>query len=285
MHRLDDARLKIDRAKEHLTEIRAEIARYLDTRPYEFPTERDGDVCTARPAIIKQDPPSRLRMVIGDVLGSLRPIPDYIAWQLVSKHSPTPVAIGQDRIHFPIAKNGLPPSKSLKEFADIYAVPPPVIALIESVQPYHTGYEPLGILNALVNQDKHCFPVLTVAHIENSSIDVAVQGSPLGTCVLHPPGSAAIVTGHNVVTMSVRRLRLDDHSLHGRVRLQLQADELLTPLQSAQQMSPQPTSVKVDGDVSVFVSIEHPSVKLEPVERTLEGIVNCVEGIIQRFAP
>src|SRR5437879_3465349 len=77
-HPLDDARLKVDRAREHLTEIRAEIARYLDTRPYEFPTERDGDVLTAKPAIIKQEPPHRLRSVIGDVLGNLRPILDYI---------------------------------------------------------------------------------------------------------------------------------------------------------------------------------------------------------------
>jgi len=151
-HPLDDARLKVDRAHEHLADIKAEIARYLDTTPYEFPREHEGDVFTAKPAIIKQEPPHRLRSIVGDVLGNLRPILDYIAWQLASKHSSKPVVSGKDRIYFPLSKDALPP-KNLTELETKYGVPSAVTSLIESVQPYHAGYESLRVLNALVNED------------------------------------------------------------------------------------------------------------------------------------
>ena len=280
VHPLDDARLTIDRAQEHLAEIKVEIARYLDTRPYVFPTERDGDVLTARPAIIKHEPPHRLRSIIGDVLGNVRPILDYVAWQLACRHSPTPVVSGQHKIYFPISKDGLRPTKGLKELEDKYSVPPPATALIESVQPYHFGYESLGILNALVNEHKHCFPVLTVAYADTTSIDLTVEGPPLGTCVMHPPGSKAIVMGHNVFSMSVRRLTVEDLGPDGMPDPSKLCNRPTPPDEIALQ---QPTTIKVDGEVSVFVAIQHASVPLIPVERTLEQIVNCVRDIVPKF--
>jgi hypothetical protein len=283
-HPLDDARLKVERAKRHLAEAKAEVACYLDTKPYEFPTEHQGGVFTARPAVIKQQPPDNLRLVLGDVIGNLRPILDYVAWELVVKHSPTPPVKGKTRIYFPLSKDPAQFAERIKEFRDKYAVPAPALSLIESAQPYHPGYQPLGTLNALVNEDKHIVPVLTIGYLENTSIEVTVDGPPLGTCVLHPPGSHAVVIGHNTSVMSVRRLTLDDLTADGQLKLDPFFAEFLAAHQGGRRApEQQATTVKVDGKVSVFVAIDHPSVQLEPIERTLEPILHCVQGIIATF--
>ena len=61
--------------------------------------------------------------------------------------------------------------------------------------------------------------------------------------------------------------------------------ELLAAVEAAQRAAEQPSTVKVDGNVSVFVSIKHPSLKLEPVEQSLEQIVKCVRGLVEKFNP
>jgi hypothetical protein len=59
----------------------------------------------------------------------------------------------------------------MKLFAN-YKIPDPVIAELRAVQPYNTGYESLGLLNALINIDKHRLPILTLAGISGFTIRI-----------------------------------------------------------------------------------------------------------------
>jgi hypothetical protein len=308
-HPLDGARLKVVRAEKHLESLKLEVGRYLDTRPYEFATEHesDTDVLTVKPAIVKVDPPLELGCIFGDCLTNLRISLDYIAWQVASKCSATALVVGRDRIYFPLAKDAAAFGANGRAQLARYSVPATVIDLIESIQPYQTGYESLGLLTSLVNRDKHCLPLLTIATANTTSIDVAVAGKPIAQCVMHPPGSKAIVFGHNVFSMSVRRLTPEDlpallaavppttidamHDIGIDIARPLSGNEIgfnVTETQDAARPRPteeQARSVKVNGQVTVFVSLQNPPMPLEPVDRTLEQIVKCVANIVPRFDP
>src|SRR6202008_4862235 len=88
---LAGARLKIIRAEQHLRSLHDEIGAYLQTDPYKFPVEFDDDAGIMEPAVITHDPPLELGCIVGDCLGNLRASLDYIAWQLASKYSATPL--------------------------------------------------------------------------------------------------------------------------------------------------------------------------------------------------
>jgi hypothetical protein len=123
-------------------------------------------------------------------------------------------------------------------------------------------------------------PLLTIGCADTSSIQVNVEGPPLGQCILHPPGSHAIVMGANVASMIVERLSPEDVKEGRRFRM----TGLLTPsAPPAPPLPDQPRSVKVDGQVSIFVALQNVPPPLVPVERTVEQVVTCVADIVTRF--
>lgn len=72
---------------------------------------------------------------------------------------PKPLTDGQERrIAFPIASDHAGFTKTdstAKHLERVCGVPAAAIGVIESVQPYHAGHEPLGALDQLVKTDKH----------------------------------------------------------------------------------------------------------------------------------
>jgi hypothetical protein len=285
-HPLDGARLKVVRAQKHLESLKDEIGRYLGNDPYEFPAEHESDAVTAKPAIVKVEPPLDLGCIIGDCLANLRPSLDYIAWELASQYSPAPLVPKKDRIYFPLNKEAAGFNTNARPHFVKYCVPAVAIDLMESVQPYQAGYEPLGLLSDLVNEDKHRLPLLTVAYLDTASIRVTVEGPPVGTCVMHPPGSGAIISGYTIVRMEVRRLTPEE-AAEGRFEASCMiggvpaAPDAPSPGPSEQQSR----SVKVDGQVTFFVALKNAPMPLVPVERTLEQVVKCVASIVPRFEP
>jgi hypothetical protein len=290
-HPLDGARLKVVRAEKHLNALQDEIGRYLDTHPYEFPTEHEGDVVTAKSAVVKTEPPLDLGCIFGDCLTNLRSSLDYIAWELAVRHSPAPVVEGKDIIYFPLAKDAT--DFGTKRRADLarYSIPAPALDLIESVQPYHTGYESLRLLTTLGNKDKHRLPLLTVGQADTSSIQVTVTGAPIPTLRMQPPGSACVVEMFNTTAGEVRRLTPKDleemqkpgYNPFARLPGWPGGPTVDTPSPAPPEQ--QPRSVKVHGQVTVFVAIKDAPVPLVPIERALEQLVKCVANIVPRFEP
>lgn len=284
-HPLDGARLKVVRAEQHLKTLNEEISCYLDTHPYEFPTEKKGDVAITKSAVIKREPPLELGCIAGDCLGNLRKSLDYIAWELATKYgSPTPVVGKTKGITFPIFE--IPRKASAtKSFADMaakYAFPTAAISIIESVQQDHTGYEPLGVLNRLVNSDKHCVPLLTIAFAETFMIRVSTDNS-VGQrdIVIHGIGTfSGFGEGATTIAKFFPNEEAADPGFDP-------VAELMAAHKAAGEAPPEqfPNGVKVDGQVTVFVSFEDPSVKREPIDTTLEQIIKCVANIVPMFDP
>lgn len=160
-HPLDGARLKIILAQEHLKAFNEEGWRYVSKEPYEVVTKLEGDRIGVE-GIITSEPPPGLACIVGDFVTNCRAALDYVAWELVTKAvaaARITLTDGQKRrVTFPIVSNQATFAKkdgTADHLAKVCGVPPATMSVIESVQPYHAGYEPLDSLDLLVRTDKH----------------------------------------------------------------------------------------------------------------------------------
>jgi hypothetical protein len=277
-HALDGARLKIVRAEEQLQLLKDEIARYLDSKPYEFPVEDHGNAVMTAAAIIKEDPPLRLGCIFGSVRASL----DYIAWELASLYAKPKPVVGRNRdISFPIVDDpGADGAKRLAKMAKKYAFSADSVTEIQSVQPHNAGYEILRFLSDFVNTDKHCVPLMVLATANTAWIEFQ-----------HPESSAVvgIAGGGGMIIRKLAPADLDEsgrQSDESRRRDLAMLHELLAKARDASGPHPptqQTRTVKVDGQVTIFVSLKNSPMPSEPVERQLEQIIKCVANVVPRF--
>lgn len=243
MEPLDGARLKVVRAQEHLNSLNAEIRRYLDEQPHEVWSQPKGNL-NAIPPLIISAPPLRLSTIIGDCVTNARAALDYIAWQLVLRHSLRTLTTKEEKgIHFPI-NGSIKCANSLTKLTDLN-VPTKAIDRIKSVQPDHAGYEPLRFLEQLVNFDKHRMLLLTIGEFDSLTVTLATP--PLYADLI---GAAMFTVPRHLVT-------------EGRPALQ--------------------SDVQMKGQTTVFVTWQDVTMPREPVDRTLEQIVECVANIVPSF--
>jgi hypothetical protein len=226
------------------------------------------------------EPPLRLSCILGDCLGSLRAALDYVAWQLAFRYCSRPVVSGKDKIYFPIFKRSgdFINAKTRKQLVSKYSIPGAVMALIESVQPYHAGNEALGLLIDLVNEDKHRLPLFTIAKVRTIRfVEVRKAGRAGG-----------IFSSGQTVASNVR-VSFGTDTLNATARLRVLPGQqefgefgvFVVPTEPASEK--QSPEVQVKGQATVFVAFQNVAMPREPVDRTLEQIVKCVADIIPRF--
>ena len=183
-------------------------------------------------------------------------------------------------ISFPIFDD--PTGDGAKRFAKMakkYAFPADSIALIQSVQPHNAGYEIMRFLSDFVSTDKHCVPLMTLATANTDWIEfqhpdsAAVVGSCGGGMIIRKLTSADLDESGMASDESNRR---DFAMLE---QMLAKASDASRPSQPTQQAR----TVKVNGQVTVFVSLKDSPMPNEPVERKLEQIIKCVADIVPRF--
>ncbi|HEY2838749.1 MAG TPA: hypothetical protein VGJ26_06360 [Pirellulales bacterium] len=273
MKPLDGARLKIVRAQKHLDCLRDEIRAYLEKNPYKFPLQISSRVIATGSAHAAFEPPLEFGCIFGDCLNNLRTSLDYIAWELAMKHAPASgLAIRESAIGFPIHKDRAAFDSNGGAKLKKLSIPTPAIDLIESVQPYNTGHEPLGLLNELVNRDKHRLPLLAIAHVETNKIAVTIDGA------------ITLTIGFSDTLDGPLAAPVDLDSAEG-IAIRKTIDRVTREASSPGDPSQQPPNVKVDGDASVFVTLKDSPVPPEPVDITLANIFKCISDIVPRFDP
>jgi hypothetical protein len=252
-HPLDGARLKIERAQEHLDSLKAELDMFLGKDPYHFNVEGNEDAVTFQPII--HAAPLRFSTIIGDVVTNSRAALDYIAWQLANRHFSDPVLdpIEDKRwVSFPISENLPRPDDGFSHKMNRFAnrkIPAPALTLIRDVQPYNPGYKSLWWLHELVNEDKHRMPLLTVGEVRTAHV--------------------VIGKGDYVHRMYFGRIPDD-----GRVTFQT----------SPPPPSKQPdAAMDVRAEAGVSVMWKDVTLPRESADRTLEQIIKAVTNIIPRF--
>lgn len=158
-HPLFGCQLKLDRAYEHMESLNRAMQGFLGRRPYELWKHLDRQtneyVVFMR---IRDTPPIKRSIVIGEIVHNLRSALDHLAWQLVKANGEKP-----DRdTGFPIfsddpfADNAS--KKTLERWEKLTrGMHADDIAILKEFQPYKRGDQgsPFFILNALSNRDKH----------------------------------------------------------------------------------------------------------------------------------
>jgi hypothetical protein len=155
-------RLKLDRAREHLDDLRREVDEFLATEPYGVAAEDEPEVHQRVYRVARYtDPPTHLALIIGDVVHNARCALDHFAQVAAAQGAGRPLTDKESRrIQFPLEPT---PGRFKRQVKDgrLLHVDPSLVGWIEALQPYEQGLplrgwiHPLGILRHLSNIDKH----------------------------------------------------------------------------------------------------------------------------------
>jgi hypothetical protein len=257
-HPLDGARLKVVRAQEHLDSLKAEIGMYLEEHPYEIVVDQKSYVTTV---VVTTSPPLRLSTLVGDVVTNARAALDYIVSELALQYFNPPFD-SSDFDHrrtaaFPIHRRGetarytnhLNRLQKLLTPTATLDVPTLAVAEIQASQTYD-GLDVLGWLHHLVNTDKHRTPLLTVSCMDSVYIvfDKVTK----------------------VRVLAEGRLRTSDVSGQtGALHVSLMGDH-------THRVTIDGNQVKMDVQPTVRVALDDVSMPHEPVDRTLQQIIETV---------
>lgn len=157
-HPLDDALLKVHRAKVHIGSLKRGINGFIKREPYTTSMEYDSERQIYELSVwATEEPPITWGLIVGDIVTNLRASLDYIAWQL-SLISGIPRTEQDERsITFPIFGDTPPASKVF--ISATRSIATNARKVIEGFQPYYGGDSSpnflLSILNNLARLDKH----------------------------------------------------------------------------------------------------------------------------------
>lgn len=156
MHPLDGARLKVERARDHLDTLDLEIKAFRSSKPYrvvrEFDSEQRRHIFRVK---IDRVLPTHIELTIGDAVHNLRATLDHIVWQLARR-----------AVEEPSTYTAFPIFDDLKRWRQnmtdkrcmLLEVTDGARDVIEAMQPYHRP-DPhqsiLWVLHQLDIVDKH----------------------------------------------------------------------------------------------------------------------------------
>ncbi|MFI5259468.1 MAG: hypothetical protein ACHQ01_07670 [Candidatus Limnocylindrales bacterium] len=151
--RLDGPRAKIERAKDHLSDLQAEVTQFLSRDPYgvidEYDPETGENMVRAR---VSESPPPRIAAIVGDLAHNLRSAWDYLARQLVLANHGTP----RSGTEFPIFWD--PEAYKTGFGRKVRGMSKDAVGLIDRIQPHlfpDPTLHPLYAIHHLDIEDKH----------------------------------------------------------------------------------------------------------------------------------
>ena len=253
---LEGSKLKVERAKEHIRQLEAEIRAFHERKPYRIVVEEEpqsGDQIYR--VKIKEQPSPRWATIIGDIVHNLRSALDLLANDLVRANCKTP----NRRTGFPIYESA---KKFETQFlGKVDGASTKAIRIIKSLKPYKGGNEPLWRIHCLDIADKHRLILSVGAAYRHFTISPRLQ-IPWrnGEIVKFPPIA---------ISPADRQYPLKDNAEVFRVRASARTPD--SKFASDYQFSFEVAFG--DGEV----------VQGEPVVPTLQQLINSVEGIIDIF--
>lgn len=169
MRPLDDPRLKLTRAREHLEALKEARHRFLRDDPYDVVIE--GDEKKLLKLTVLKEPPNEMAVIAGDALHNIRSALDHLVWQLALLHTEAP----SQSTEFPIfmEKGRFESRKPGGGLYKIRALGSDEQAVVEGLQPYRASDPPRSILWALHELsriDKHRFLHLGVLGLDATRV-------------------------------------------------------------------------------------------------------------------
>jgi hypothetical protein len=243
----DGARLKLERADQHVRDLDAAFTAFVNQRPHRpimYDEHKDGKISLRIEVVVDRELPPELALIIGDAVHNFRCVLDHLVWELVQIDGRTPnratkFPIGRTRIDFEAMARGVATApQSTQDF---------LLGL--GVYPSGQG-EALYCIHSLDNADKHrvLTPVLHFSYLDNVLlIDLATGERTIADPVITGP----VGDGSNVIFEVPDGCGIDaDHHIY-------------------------PTPDIFFGEIDVFPN--------EPVLPTLYRMCCEVEGLIRQF--
>jgi hypothetical protein len=150
------ARLKIERANQHIKDLYRQSREFSNTRPYNISVENNPETGDSFLKISTGEPaPDKMLLTVGDAIHNLRSALDFVMSDIEFEttgardpHTHFPIRPTRDElvnaINGRLKKKGQWAPKTILDF------------IVDTVQPYETGRgKPLWALNAIDIEDKH----------------------------------------------------------------------------------------------------------------------------------
>lgn len=176
---LQSVRVKVDRAKRHLTQLEADIRAFLVSEPYLVCRVRDPDTGHEHYKLrIRQPIPEYFAGMVGDVIHNLRASLDNLATALAI-HNGSTSKTKISETYFPIsASKASFESEVPKKLAHVSAKH---VQMIRRLQPYRGGtLAALRDLHDLDILDKHRAIVPVGAALKHVTINLSSRPQPTG---------------------------------------------------------------------------------------------------------
>jgi hypothetical protein len=143
-------RVKVERSKELICDLEAEIQAYFMTNPYVIGTKRNPETRQLVYYLVSLKPmPFKIAAIIGDMINNLRASLDHLAYQLVIVGGGTPTK----NTYFPISEDAA--KYKTDSPGKVKGMRQDAIDAITAAKPYKGGNETLWLIHRLNNIDKH----------------------------------------------------------------------------------------------------------------------------------
>ena len=151
--KLLSARLKVERAKQHIADLEVATRAFLDSNPYEVRAKDDPQTGQLVYEVVSvRDASTCIPLAAGEAIQQLRSALDHLAYQLFQTGAYLQ-GVKEREVYFPIFET----SKAKSEFLGTRkGTRKDVIDTIDEIEPYKGGKgHRLWVLNRLNNIDKH----------------------------------------------------------------------------------------------------------------------------------
>lgn len=170
-------KLKVNRAKRHISEINSEIRGFLERDPDVSVVEsyRDAGQYTCTYSF-NDAVPDEWTTIIGDAIHNLRSALDHLAVDLVRLNNKS-----TKRVYFPFC-DGRDSLECMIKNRHINRAAPDVVDIIRSLKPYHGGDEALRALHDLDIADKHA-PLIDIRRrVHEIYVEIMERAVITGSC-------------------------------------------------------------------------------------------------------
>jgi hypothetical protein len=255
--KLDSARIKIERAKEHVRDLEALVLAFKSGNPYGVVPELDSNtgerVFRFRAT---QSIPAEISLRAGEVIQNLRSALDCVVWALVEANGAKP---GRNT-YFPIAENAQ--KYKTQSPRKVQGMCQAAIDAIGLTKPYKGGTEALWQLHELNNIDKH--RLLLAAGI---GFRVTVQQQFGRAFMVGAAGRGSVLLPNPIVIV--------DRTPSNAIFPVIDGTEIFTL----------PAEPNVDPQFTFEVAFnEPPIIEGEPILPFLHQLTDLVSGIVESFA-
>jgi hypothetical protein len=185
-HLLEDAWLKISRAKEHFDALHREVREFFEANPCVIATEFDAQTGEQRFSVPAVAFPKKWALGVGDACGNARAALDHMVYALATEGGGQPE---QERTAFPIFESkddywrvsGRGKRATSTRDRYLVGVEEKWRRKIDDLQPYHrltNAYaDPLAVLADIANRDKHRLLHATHVRVDTPAYEVISTGS------------------------------------------------------------------------------------------------------------